>query len=121
MMHWAIFYADGTRFDNRQGDPEDAPCLGVQVIAQEDEQHGWITQTKADYYIWDDRGSGPRWWGVDLFGLWEYLFISPGSKVVKAGRTLTSLDYNAIWQQAAEDPEFGRKATFARHEMRPDV
>lgn len=119
-MHWAIFYGDGSRFDCTMGQPKDAPGMDVQVIVQEDPDRVWISQAKADYYVWDDRGSGSRWWGVDQFGLWEYLFFAPGNKVVKAGKTRASLDYQRIWEQAINDPMFGQKATFARHELRPD-
>jgi hypothetical protein len=117
-MHWKIFYGDGSTFSSEDGTPQRAPCLNVQVIIQEDEHLIWVSQTKADYYVWDDIGGvlGPRWRGVDKFGLWEYLFLVPGYKIVKAGRTLLSIDYDKIWKAAVEDPNFGRKATFARHE-----
>lgn len=119
-MNWAIFYGDGSRFDCKMGQPKDAPCQNVQVIVQDDPDLVWVSQAKSDYYIWDDRGTGPRWFGVDLFGLWEYLFGEPGAKVVKAGRTLPSLDYETVWRQAVNDPMFGRKTTWARNELRPD-
>jgi len=119
-MHWKIYYNDRSTFSSLDGDPEDAPTRGVQVIAQDDPRLVWVTQAKSDYYIWDDRGDGPRFWGVDLFGLWEYLFTKPGKKIALAGMTIGSFDYDEIWRDAVNDPMFGRKATFARDELRPD-
>jgi len=119
--NWKIFYGDRSTFSCEDGAPRDAPTLNVQVIVQEDPDLVWATQAKEDYYTWEDRGQGPRWWGVDLFGLWEYLFLSQGEKVVLAGRTLESADYSWIWEQAVNDPKFGRKAVWARNELRLDA
>lgn len=108
-----IYYGDNTTYS---GPPELAPARDVQVIIQPDDDHGWASQTGADYYVWDERGDGPRWWGVDKFGLYDYL-ISPGFKKVLFGRTVTSERYQHIFFRAKRDA--GSKTAFRRRERKP--
>lgn len=120
MTRWKIFYGDGSTFSCEDGTPARAPCLNVQVIIQDDPRVVWKPIVGADYYVFealDDKEA--QWRGVDLFGLWEYLFSYPGYKIAKAGKTLHQIDYNEIWRNAVNDPKFGRKATFAKNELRP--
>jgi hypothetical protein len=117
-MRWQIYYGDDSTFSYKDGSPYDAPARDVQVIVQSDPDHLWYTQTGGDYYGWDDRGDGSRWWGVDIFGLFDYL-IDPGYKRVLFGRTVTSERFSEIFQRAKADPEWGKKAAFARMERRP--
>ena len=49
----------------------------------------------ADYY-WYEEG---RWYGSDLFGLWDYL-SRPGCKMVKFGRMIGDAQYRAVMSQA---------------------
>lgn len=117
-MHWQAYYGDNSTFGSHDGSPWVAPARNVQVIIQEDPDHGWYTQSGGDYYVWDDRGDGPRWWGVDIFGLFDYL-IDPGHKRVLFGRTVTGQRFGEIFAKAQADPEWGKKAAFRRGERRP--
>lgn len=118
-MRWCIYYGDDSTFSIEDGTAWIAPALDVQVIVIEDKDHGWRTQTGSDYYVYDVRGSEPAWWGVDIFGMFEYLFTRPGYKRVLAGRTLTSERYSEIFKRAKEDPNFGKKTAFRRRERKP--
>lgn len=110
-MWWRIYYGDGSIFS---GDPEGAPARNVQVIVQHCPDHGWQAVSGTDYYVW----RGGRWFGVDKFGLYDYL-IDPGWKRVLFGRTLTREEYNLIWQQMMADPEMPKKTAFNKRERRP--
>ena len=61
-MKWRVYYADGTTFDGT-----DPTTIGrrfeVQVIVQEDKDHGHQPLHFADYYIW--RADLERWIGVE--------------------------------------------------------
>lgn len=111
-MRWKIYYGDGSTFSSDDGEPEEAPRLNVQIIIQDDPDKIWIAQQRADYYVWEYG----RWWGKDLFGLWEHLFLYAGLSIALAGKTIGSVDYMNIWRAAKNDPMFGKKAAFARHE-----
>lgn len=118
-MGWKIYYGDGTTYSSNQGGPDEAPARNVQVIVLSDKYHGWYTQAKSDYYVWDERGEGEmRWWGVDIFGLYDYM-IEPGWKRVLYGRTLTSDRFQEIFKMAMQDEEFPKKTAFDPAERRP--
>ena len=113
-MRWKIYYGDGSTYNNQDGYEARAPARDVQVIVLEDKDHGWITQAGTDYYIWNHS----RWWGVDLFGMYDYL-IEDGWKRVLFGRTLAKDEYQAIFKRASDDMQFERKTAFANKEHRP--
>jgi hypothetical protein len=94
-MEWEIYYGDGSTFSNEDGGPQDAPTRNVQVIVQDDPDVSWVMLTTHDYYVWRK----DRWFGVDKFGLWDYL-ASDGWKKVLFGRTLTNAEYKAIYERA---------------------
>ena len=118
-MNWKVYYSDGSTFSNQDGTPWIVPALGVQVIIQADIDHGWETQAHDDYYVWDDRGDGPKWWGVDDFGMWEYLFIEPGHKRVLSGRRMSRERFSEIFKRAMNDPDFPKKTASACGEPQP--
>lgn len=83
MALWRIYYADGSTFEGR---PEDAPGVGVIVIAQHDPHSGRELlhgdgPRVVDWYWWED-GS---WLCGDMAGLVQYLG-APGWKKVLADR-----------------------------------
>ena len=117
-MNWKIYYGDGTTFSDQDGTPFIAPARDVQVIVMNDKNHAWRTQAGNDYYVWDDRGDGARWWGVDQFGMYDYL-IDPGYKRVLFGRTVTSNQFDNIFRLASNDPDFPKKTAFANRERKP--
>lgn len=108
-MDWTIYYGDGTTYE---GPVELAPARDVQVIAQVDRALGWIAASGTDYYVWRDG----RWFGVDKFGLFDYL-IAPGWKRVLFGRMLTAEEYNAVWARVTADR--GEKAASYKWERKP--
>lgn len=121
-MRWKIWYSNGKTFSNQDGLPQSLEReyhFGVQVITQEDKDHNWATQTGGDFYVWDDRGDGWRWWGVDIWGLVDYV-TKPGYKIILLGESVPSDTFGKIFQAAKNDPEFGKKVAFRIKERRPD-
>lgn len=95
---WRIYYGDGSTFSNLEGTPEDAPCVNVMCAAYYDEDNRRRLAHSADYYFYE----GGRWYGVDLFGLWDYL-SQPGLKLVKFGRMIGDAQYRAVMSKAMND------------------
>ena len=111
-MRWKIYYDDGTTFSDEDGSLEDAPARGVQAIVCKDERLGWVVETGCDYYVWKDG----RFYARDIFGLFDFLI---DSGLVKFGRTITSMEYNQVFQRALEDAAFARKGGYDRRERKP--
>jgi hypothetical protein len=104
-MDWKIFYEDGSTFSSEDGSPTDAPALGIQVIVQNDPDSGRYNQSGSDYYVYRDG----RWWGVDIFGLFDFLIHhSP----VKFGRTTDNETYLSLFHRAEDDPDFLPRSGF---------
>ena len=101
-MTWRIYYDNGTTFDNTQGEPQDAPTIGVICIKHFIENE-WRIQAFTDYYIWE---LGQEWWGADAPGFWQYMF-KPGLKVVKFGTNIPDEPFQKIVARAREDTEHG--------------
>lgn len=106
MPNWKIFYDDGKHFSG--GCPWEAPGLGVLIIVEKDPECGRRLVSGYDFYIWRDQ----QWYGVDYFGLIDYL-IQPGEKKVLLGRTVTNERYNEVYHQAIADPDFQPKTSSA--------
>jgi hypothetical protein len=115
VIHWKIYYDDDTTYS---GPPELAPALGVQVIVVIDKENGWHTVCDKDYYAWDDRGDGERWWAVDFPGLIDY-FIQPGYKIVLLGREIPTNRYQEIFNRAMRDRDFPPKTGYRANERKP--
>jgi len=109
-VKWRVYYSQ----EIYSGPVEETPTRDVQAIAQSDPDHGWQVVAGTDYYVWWNE----RWVGVDKFGLYDYL-VEPGWKKVLFGRTLTSREYNAVWQRMMSDPELPEKTGAAKWERRP--
>ena len=117
-MSWEVFYSDGTTISSQDATPfsifhrED-----VQVIIQPSDEHNWVTLTGTDYYVWDDRGKGAKWWGVnDRSGL-DWYFRKPGYKCILFGSWIETEDFRHIFNQARES--WGNKEVFANDERQP--
>jgi len=102
-MRWAIYYGDGKRFSDEDGSSDDAPSENVQVIAQADETVGRKFVLHKDYY-WYENG---RWYGGDLFGMYDFLVRS---KLVKFGRYISDEHYYAAMKRAADDQDLPHKS-----------
>ena len=116
-MEWCIFYGDGSRYSSL-GEPQYAPARDVQLIVIKDPDHKWRTASGCDYYVWDDRGDGYSWWGVDHNGLYDY-WIEPGWKRILQGRSITSRQFQKLFNAVQDDSEWGRKTAFYPNERKP--
>lgn len=103
-MKWKIYYNDGTTYCDQDGSPFDAPGRGVQIVAIEDNRVGRILLGKEDNYWW----LNDRWYGGDLFGLYDYLQDS-GPKKVIFGRVIDMDSFNSIIKIATTDPYLPKK------------
>lgn len=96
---------------------QDAPCDGVIVVAQEDEDCGRELLHLKDYYYFE-RG---RWFGADRYGMEDYL-RRPGWKKVVAGRNTEYRNYAAIYERARTGPGLPPKsARLVGEEPKRDV
>lgn len=95
-----IYYDDGSTCDELA----DAPGQGVIVIAQADDDVGKELLHRKDFYYFE-RG---RWFGCDLYGLFDYL-ARPGMKKVLAGRNTEHRNYHALYERARTDPHLPYK------------
>lgn len=100
MSRWKIFYADGSTFDSRQGEPVDAPNQTVAVIVVEDGIHNKRILKGADWFRWDDRDG--RWYDCDAFSVLLVL-ADRGSIVARRGEYLPELKYQDILIAAYND------------------
>ena len=110
---WRIWYDNGTAYSSEDGTPENAPGRGVICIMQDSERTGRHKLSGADYYILRDG----RWFGVDLFGLWDYL-ADRGKKIVKFGRFVERERFNEIMRQAEQDDSFPARSAWEPTEHR---
>jgi len=101
-MNWKIYYADNSTFDSTQGNPEDAPPVGVICIKFLSKEHGWAIVAFNDYYCYRQE----EWWVAEAAGFWQYMF-TPGAKIVKFGTTIATFDFQRIMAQAREDTSGG--------------
>lgn len=116
-LHWAIYYSDGSSMGSNDATPFSIEHReDVQVIIQEDQEHKWISLSGSDFYYWDDKGYGPRWWRADRQGRDHYL-RQPGSKCILFGTWIETVDFRKIFNQARED--FGNKEIFDPYEKKP--
>lgn len=119
---WIIFYSDGKSiwtFSNLDGLPVDAPASYVQCISMVTPGIGWHLQSMVDYYVWDDRGDGARWWGVaDLMGLGDYLNKTGQWQKILKGYSITSAQFNKVLKTARDDPRLPKKTAYLRDEQK---
>lgn len=114
-MSYRVFY-----YASESEDPDDLvmrvydsseggrpPARGIQAIVQDHPQVGVEVTTQADFYVLR-KG---RWYGVDWFGLFDYLL---DSGIVIFGRTVSKDEYKAIMDQVNEE-----KHGWTAREVRP--
>lgn len=117
MEWWRIYYTDNDVLASSYATPFNITRRAdVQVIVQENKDSNWVTLSGYDYYMWDDRGGGFRWFGGDQFGLYHYL-LQPGEKCVLFGTHIDNDRFREIFDRARA--EMGEKTTFKREERRP--
>jgi hypothetical protein len=101
---WRIYYSDDSTFSNEDSTPWSVPARDVQVIVQDHPEVGVELVTGGDYYVLMRDEHRAWWWGVDIFGLFDYL-IEPGYKRVLFGRTLGRKEYAQIIKKANIDKD----------------
>lgn len=107
-----IYYEGGNTY---VGAVETAPTREVQVIVQVEPEVGWSTTHSADYYVWRDG----KWFGCDIFGLWDYL-ASDGLKKVLFGKTLLNHEFAEVFQRAKADRMFALKTGYLPNERKAE-
>ena len=105
MENWIIYYEDGSSFTSSDGNPEDAPRLGVLLVANIDKEVGKILHHRADFYI----RKMDQWLPADKFGLMDYL-LEPGHyKIVLWGRITTRTIMHKVYVDAFNDTRMNQK------------
>lgn len=115
MVHWRIYYDDGSTYSNVDGPVERAPCLGVMVVVQRDRTVEVERLYYKHFYVWSHEYD--RWLGLGdqrapgdgHFGLYDYL-TQPGWKKVLAGRTVPYDLFSRILDRAQQDPDLRLKS-----------
>jgi hypothetical protein len=115
---WKVYYDDGSVLSNKDYKPEELPGVGVQVIVQADDRHGWEFVEGKSFFVWDDRGKGYKWWGADREGFFDYLFNKPGKKVALLGRFIEDDAFDEIQRTAMKDKDFEPKTGFKARERK---
>lgn len=133
-VEWRIYYADGSTFDSRQGDPKDAPGYGVICIVFYEALGKRIIAHLKDWYYWLPDVN--EWWGSDIFGLldqmtlqglafmergfWYFQNVQTSPKLsrdvliyklldegyIKMGRNVSGEVYRGSMERADRDPDF---------------
>lgn len=116
MTDWRIYYDDGSIASSEESYPHTCEKNGVQVIVQDDVAFGFRLLTN-DYYLWSYQDE--RWYGADLFGLFDYLQQN-GQKVVLFGRSVPEERFEEIYQTACNDPLLPDKEGFRERERMPE-
>jgi hypothetical protein len=118
-MNWKIYYDNGSTFDNEQGDPEDAPGLGILCIVQKSPHYGKTIVSGWDFYYYR-HSTDPKWWGCDQFGLFDQLISNPRlTQAVKAGRMVETVLYHTIREKALNDPDFPPMSGQGQADIKP--
>ncbi len=101
---WCIYYADGTTFTDKDGEPHEAPvefficALGYCEDGVRYMMHGY------NYYRWDKESK--QWWGFDELGLHTRLRENKEIYAYKEGYTVTKKIFNKITDTAHRNPDF---------------
>lgn len=104
-IKYKIFYDDGSTYS---GEPENAPVFGALIVIQEDKEHGRSIHSMCDYFCWDDRGDGLKWWEADYIGMVDYL-SRPGMKRILIGRLIPNARWGEIYKLALDDADLPPK------------
>lgn len=84
------------------------------IVAQEDADVGKEILHQKDFYYFEDG----RWFGCDLYGLFDYL-RRPGWRKVVAGRNTEHRNYQALYERARVDPDLPYKTARLSGEAPP--
>lgn len=106
-MRWKVFYVNGYSFSHVDGEPQDAPGGGVVAVVQEDDTVGVLVHRGTDFYVFDEFYGG--WYGLDVFGLTQYL-MRPGLKIVKVAEAMSTQAFKQMMADIQADPNLPKKS-----------
>lgn len=118
-MKYKVYYDSGITLSSDDYAPEELPGVGVQVIIQEDDRHGYEFLEGKSFFLWDDRGKGEKWWKADREGFFDYMFNHRGKKVALLGRFIEDDNFDAIARKAKNDPDLPTKTGYDAQERKP--
>ena len=113
IAEWVIFYENNFSYSSLDGEPQDAPPLGVVCIRQSDPDVGNVLIIPSDYYAYHADG----WQGHDIVGLIDYIYQS-GFLIIKLGRTIQTPLFIKTVNDSARDYRLHRKSAFKEWEYR---
>lgn len=115
MGWWVVYYEDGSRFTDQQGSPWNAPRLGVQLIAQQDDRVGYRYISGCDFYTYELNRGG--WHTTEQWGLYDHL-MRAYIPCVLFGRNMSDEAFAAL--HARCKAELGDKQGWLTQERRRD-
>ena len=98
MPDWIIYYSDDSTYSNEDGAWVDAPGWGVQVVLFRDSDLRWAIRHGGDFFRLADDGTAVS---MDQVGMLDWVINELGC--VKAGRMLTRVEFDRVYQQAKAD------------------
>jgi hypothetical protein len=98
-MWWRIYYEDGKVFTSDDGEPFDAPRVGVEIVVQEkDGSHELVFGR--DHFYWEPSRGG--WMTSDWFGAIDHLMRSK-RQCLLFGRQLNDDDWRALHKRVRDE------------------
>lgn len=103
MIEWRIYLADGSTFDNTQGEPDDVPrSPRVVCVAQWKNPNFQPVLTNGDWYL--HRTDLDCWTQhTDMGALLEMVDHSEAIDATRAGAYVDDPTFKALWAQARAD------------------
>lgn len=104
-MKYRIYYGNGSAYSDRDGLPENAPKVGVQVIVQQEgSERGYRIMQGTDCYWW----LGDQWAAGDIFGCndWRY-YSGIGHRIDLRGLAIRDEEWEIIMRRATQEAQAG--------------
>ena len=114
-IKWIVFYDDGSSFTSEEGEPWDAPRVGVEAIAIVDISCGVYAIGDLDFYCWHFEDNG-YWMNHNERGMLQYLAKPGKEKVVLQGYAINRAKWANIKVNAVRDPRLPKVTAKAPRE-----
>lgn len=114
MIHWKIYYADGSTFSNLDGSWEDAPAWGILGIVIKSKETGWSIVSGGDFYVMTEDGEIIN---IDRLGFADY--IVNVFRKAKVGRMVGREEWLRLSKTANQDKDFAVKTGYLPFEEKP--
>lgn len=131
-MEWKLWYTDRSTYSSEDGPWVEATARGVAGLLYPSPKAGVYVDTD-DFYLWPDWSDHP--YAADAWGLVDHLLhwgvLDPDQPLsdvpfsvlreagVKLGRTLSAEDWEPLYLEMANDPDFPDKSAHHRDERVP--